>query len=72
MRVRCHFESLAESCYRKETNKPHNQGEGEIMTNINEIWSRIEAHAGETFYQIKGGKFTYEVEGGHVYVSRTD
>jgi hypothetical protein len=42
------------------------------MTNFNEIWSRIEAHAGETFYQMKGGEFTYKVEGGHVYVSRTD
>lgn len=42
------------------------------MVSIDEVWPRIEAHAGETFYQIMGGEFKYAVEGGHVYVSRTD
>jgi len=41
------------------------------MINIDEVWSRIEVHAGEKFYQIKGGKFSYTVEGGHIYLSRT-
>ena len=41
------------------------------MVNIDEVWPRIEAHAGETFRQIKGGEFIYTVEHGHVYVSRT-
>jgi len=42
------------------------------MIGIKEVWHRIEDHAGETFRQIKGGEFTYIVESGHVYVSRTD
>jgi hypothetical protein len=41
------------------------------LIGIDEVWSRIEAHAGETFCQIRGGKFTYVVEGGHIYISRT-
>jgi len=41
------------------------------MVSIDEVWQRIEIHSGETFRQIKGGEFTYAVEGGHVYVSRT-
>jgi hypothetical protein len=44
---------------------------GYMMTDINEVWSRIKKHAGETFVQIKGAEFTYWVEGNHVYVDRT-
>lgn len=41
------------------------------MTDIDEVWSRITAHTGEKFYQIRGGEFTYEVSGGHVHPDRT-
>ena len=41
------------------------------MTDIDEVWSRITTHAGEKFYQIRGGEFTYEVSGGHVHPDRT-
>ena len=35
------------------------------------VWRRIEAHAGETFRQIRGGEFTYEARSGAVYPDRT-
>jgi len=35
------------------------------------VWRRIEAHAGETFRQIRGGEFTYEVRSGAVWPDRT-
>ena len=35
------------------------------------VWQRIEAHAGETFRQIRGGEFTYEVRSGAVWPDRT-
>jgi len=41
------------------------------MIGIDELWFRIEAHAGERFYQIRGGEFTYVVYGGHVIPDRT-
>ena len=36
------------------------------------VWRRIKTHAGEQFTQIRGGKFTYEVIGGHVVPDRTN
>lgn len=41
------------------------------MVSIDDVWDRIEIHSGETFYQIRGGEFTYIVDGGHIYLSRT-
>jgi len=41
------------------------------MIGINDVWSRIIAHTGEKFYQIRGGEFTYEIYGGHVHPNRT-
>lgn len=41
------------------------------MIGIDEVWSRIEAHAGENFYQIRGREFTYIISGGHVIPDRT-
>jgi len=35
-------------------------------------WRRIEGHAGETFTQIRGGKFTYEVLGSNLRPDRTN
>lgn len=34
--------------------------------------SRIEAHAGEEFQQIRGGRFTYAVHGASLRLSRTN
>jgi hypothetical protein len=39
---------------------------------IGTIWTRIEAHAGETFRQKQGAIFTYEVGGGWVVPPRTN
>jgi hypothetical protein len=36
------------------------------------VWQRIEAHAGETFRQIRGGEFAYEVRSGAVWPDRTE
>lgn len=36
---------------------------GQPMPGIEEVWRRIEAHAGERFHQIRGGQFTCEVAG---------
>jgi hypothetical protein len=41
------------------------------MDDIDAVWRRIEAHAGETFRQVRGGEFTYRVEGGCVRPDRT-
>jgi hypothetical protein len=42
------------------------------MTSFEIAWRRIETHAGEEFTQIRGGKFTYEVIGGHLAPDRTN
>ena len=39
---------------------------------IEEVWSRIEAHAGETFRQIQGAEFTYAVRSGSIWPNRTN
>jgi hypothetical protein len=36
------------------------------------IWARISRCAGETFTQIRGGEFTYEVDGGSLIPDRTN
>lgn len=36
-----------------------------------ELWHRIKRHAGATFTQIRGGKFTYQVAGGGLALDRT-
>jgi hypothetical protein len=33
------------------------------MDDIDSVWRRIEAHGGETFWQLHGGEFTYRDEG---------
>lgn len=40
-------------------------------TLFEEVWARIVAHAGETFYTKTGLEFTYSVEGNGFYPSRT-
>jgi len=42
------------------------------MASFEIAWRRIETHAGEEFAQIRGGKFTYEVIGGHLVPDRTN
>lgn len=39
---------------------------------IDEVWRKIEALAGQQFTQMRGGKFTYSVGGGHVIPDRTN
>lgn len=36
------------------------------------VWQRIRAHAGETFCQMRGGEFTYQVSGDGLRLSRTN
>jgi hypothetical protein len=36
------------------------------------VWARIEASQGQTFRQLRGGEFTYEVESGCVAPDRTN
>ena len=42
------------------------------MTGFEKVWIRIKAHEGETFTQIRGGEFTYEVVGNMVTPDRTN
>ena len=42
------------------------------MVQFDEIWERIEKHAGETFVQIRGEKFTYSVKKSQVVPDRTN
>lgn len=39
---------------------------------IDEVWSRIVDHAGQTFHQKRGKAFTYTVGGGGIRPSTTD
>ena len=43
-----------------------------MMPTFDAVWSRIQAHAGEHFVQIRGGQFTYEVVGTHIKPDRTN
>ena len=42
-----------------------------VDVTFDRVWERIEAHVGETFRQIRGGEFTYEVRSGAVWPDRT-
>ncbi len=42
------------------------------MIKFETIWNRIKAHEGETFTQIRGGEFTYEVAGNVIIPDRTN
>jgi hypothetical protein len=42
------------------------------MRTFQTVWTRIEANAGQTFHQIRGGAFTYRVYGGSVRPDRTN
>ena len=42
------------------------------MVNFDTVWQRIVSYSGKTFTQIRGGKFTYEIVGGHVIPDRTN
>ena len=39
---------------------------------INSIWQRIESHAGQEFFMIRGTAFRYELSGGHILPDRTN
>lgn len=47
------------------------EGSG-CVPDIDTVWRRIEAHAGETFRQVRGGEFTYQVDGNSVRPDRTN
>lgn len=38
---------------------------------MDEIWAAIELHAGQPFHLVRGGEFTYRVDGAHVLPDRT-
>ncbi len=42
-----------------------------VTPNTDEVWRRIEAHAGETFHQIRGGEFTYTATSSYISPDRT-
>jgi hypothetical protein len=42
-----------------------------MKRSIASVWSRMEAHAGEVFEQVRGATFTYRVVAGHVVPDRT-
>lgn len=42
------------------------------MVAFETVWSRIKAHAGGEFHQIRGAKFVYEVDGNTVIPDRTN
>ncbi len=42
------------------------------MVPFDTIWARIKAHEGETFHQIRGGKFTYSVTAAAIVPDRTN
>lgn len=41
-----------------------------MMGNFEEVWRRIQQHAGETFHTITGLPFTYAVPGDYLRVTR--
>jgi len=42
------------------------------MRDIEVIWTRIKAHAGQTFHQVEGGEFIYQVKGRTLKPDRTN
>ena len=41
------------------------------MANIEQVWQRIQRHAGEEFHTVTGLPFTYDVPGNYLRPSRT-
>jgi hypothetical protein len=41
------------------------------MSNVDEVWARIRAHAGQEFRTVTGLPLTYEVPGNYLHVDRT-
>ncbi|QGG94380.1 hypothetical protein [Actinomarinicola tropica] len=39
---------------------------------LDEVWNRVVARAGETFTQVRGGEFTYEVDSNLLHLDRTN
>lgn len=48
------------------------QGIAMVRVPFETIWHRIVSRAGETFVQIRGGEFTYEIAGGALVPDRTN
>jgi hypothetical protein len=46
--------------------------EGMDVVSIDEVWSRISKHSGETFTQVRGNQFTYQVSGNALKPDRTN
>jgi hypothetical protein len=46
--------------------------EERTMPTIDEVWGRIEAHAGDVFHQKRGASFTYAIASGCVRPDRTN
>lgn len=42
------------------------------MASFDDVWTRIERHAGQTFHTITGLSFTYRVPGDYLKVTRGD
>ncbi len=42
------------------------------MAEFEEVWTRIQSHAGEVYVQIRGGEFTYVAHEGYVVPDRTN
>lgn len=42
-----------------------------MKADMDAVWGRIEAQAGEAFTQVLGARFTYRVAGGYVVPDRT-
>lgn len=42
------------------------------MIRFSAVWEKIEAHAGDSFRQIRGGEFKYSIQSGHVVPDRTN
>jgi hypothetical protein len=36
------------------------------------MWARVRAHQGEIFHQIRGGEFTYVMDGNRLILDRTN
>jgi hypothetical protein len=48
------------------------KSEAKDTVDIDTVWSRIENMACQTFWQIRGGEFTYIVRGNALYPNRTN
>lgn len=61
-----------ETLVKKVENEIYHQLAAKAKPTFEEIWGRIREHSGETFKQIRGGKFTYEFRGRYIVLSRTN